>query len=339
LKVLLLYGGRSAEHDVSVISSRFVGNLLKKTGHDVFPVFIGKNGGWKVENRTAAIITEKYPWRIMLGTAEFTPDVVFPVLHGPYGEDGTIQGLCRTAGWPCAGSGVEASAVAMNKDLCKRVVAARGIPVLPWISVSGKRIPGKQEVHGKLGYPVFVKPARQGSSVGISRVTDYYELKPAIMAACEYDNLILIEKGIENPREIEVALVSDGGAIRSSMPGEVIPGKTWYDYEAKYDCPESVTVIPAGIPASLTAEARTMAEKVFSILSCAGFARCDFLLDSDGSLYFNELNTIPGFTSVSMFPKLWEAGGVPPEEILNGILTEALERYSREKSGTGKEPV
>jgi D-alanine-D-alanine ligase len=220
------------------------------------------------------------------------------------------------------------SAVAMNKVTTKELVSSRGIPVLPWRSYT-VQCPPLPEMLITLRYPVFVKPARMGSSVGISRVDSPEMLQDAADLAFKFDSLILIENGLANAREIEVALLSESGTVSSSVTGEILPGHEWYDFEAKYSCDESKLLIPAPIPDTLSSEIRSCAEDSFALLQGSGFARADFLLDSDGRFYFNEINTIPGFTEISMFSKLWNASGVGPSEVMNRILDEAVRCHHR----------
>lgn len=328
MRVLLLSGGRSAEHDVSLVSGGFVGSVLARSGHEVIRVLLDRGGVWRLEDgKVLSIDASVFPWRLRDPGAAIRFDVVFPVLHGPWGEDGTVQGLCSLAGWPCAGAGVMTSSLAMNKAATKRLVSGAGIPVLPWRSFTRADQPTARDLE-PLGYPLFVKPSRMGSSVGISRVADASGLPGALEEAFRFDSLIIIEKGLESPREIEVSLLGEFSGVSTSVPGEVVPGLEWYTYEAKYDCPESRLLIPAPIPEATAALAREYAGGCFRSMDGRGFARADFLLDREGVLYFNEINTIPGFTAISMFAKLWEASGVSPGELLSRILDDAMQRHS-----------
>ncbi|MBN2587146.1 MAG: D-alanine--D-alanine ligase [Candidatus Fermentibacteraceae bacterium] len=327
MRVLLLFGGRSAEHDVSVVSVEFVRDVMRETGQETVMIGIGTDGSWTLGEEVLSIRTGRPRWTLLGGKGEIPFDLVFPVLHGPFGEDGTVQGLCMMAGWPFAGAGVMTSSVAMNKVTTKELAAAHGIPVVPWKAFMRRDPPDATSVE-EIGYPLFVKPARMGSSVGVSRVESSGALEKAVELAFRYDNLILVEKGIESAREIEVALLSEDGLVSSSVPGEIEPGLEWYDYTAKYDCAESRLLIPAPISDTLGSTVRRYAERCFSILGGSGFARADFLLDGDGSVYFNEINTIPGFTGISMFPKLWEATGVSSAEVIERIVREALRRHA-----------
>jgi D-alanine-D-alanine ligase len=338
MKVLLLFGGRSAEHEVSEVSAGFVGGVLEESGHVTIRVRIGTDGSWYFEGEQLFMEIGRPVWKLLSGEIELEFDVVFPVLHGPYGEDGTLQGLCMMAGWPFAGADVMSSSAAMNKITAKELASSRAIPVLPWKSFSRWDPPGEPDV-ADLGYPLFVKPARMGSSVGVSRVDSPNDLGIAIDKAFSYDSLILVEKGLDRAREIEVALLSAGGTVESSIPGEIVPGLTWYDYAAKYRDAGSRLLIPAQLSDDETSAVRRMAEESFGMLFGSGFARADFLLSRDGKFFFNEINTIPGFTEISMFPKLWRASGREPAEVMETILQEALRRHAETSENMTGVPV
>jgi D-alanine-D-alanine ligase len=325
MRVLLLCGGRSAEREISLVSAAFVSESLSGAGHAVETIRIGADGAWLHGGSPVSIDSGSIPWRLSTPAGRLAFDAVFPVLHGPFGEDGTVQGLCETAGWPCAGAGVMASSVAMDKITFKRLAAGAGIAVTPWVEASSDAGATTALVADRLGWPVFVKPSRLGSSVGISRVTGPRELAPALALASGYDERVLVESAVPDPREIEVAVLGDSGGIASSVPGEIFPGKDWYDYEAKYDCPASSYSIPADLEPGMASEIRRTAEHAFSLLGGRGFARADFLVGG-GGVYMNEINTIPGFTSISMFPKLWEVSGLPAPALMDRILAEALDR-------------
>lgn len=327
MRVLLLFGGMSAEHEVSLVSADFVGNVLRSSGHETVSVRIERDGSWRLNEEPLEIQTGHPVWELAAGSRRVAFDVVFPVLHGPFGEDGTVQGLCMMAGWPFTGAGVMTSSLAMNKIASKELAEAHGLPVLPWRSYRRGSPPDPDSVD-ELGWPVFVKPARMGSSVGISRVDGPEGLNEAVGLALRYDSLILVEKGLKEAREIEVALLSEGGEVSSSIPGEVVPGLEWYDYQAKYSCAESRLLIPAPINGGLCEKIRCCAERSFSMMAGSGFARSDFLLGPRGEYYFNEINTIPGFTEISMFPKLWKATGVTPEILMERILKEAMNYHT-----------
>jgi D-alanine-D-alanine ligase len=263
-------------------------------------------------------------------------DVVFPVLHGPYGEDGTVQGLLELANIPYVGAGVLASAVGMDKAVAKQVFAARGLPQAKYLVVLRKDwlaapAPIRKSVASALGYPVFVKPANLGSSVGISKAKSDAELPAAIDLAAEFDRKIVIEAAVPNAREIEIAVLGND-APEVSVPGEVIPSREFYDYEAKYLDTDSRTIIPAELPPGVAAEVQRLAIEVFRAVDCAGMARVDFLMDgSQGTLYVNEINTIPGFTTISMYSKMWAASGLPYPELLDRLITLARERHAEKQ--------
>jgi len=326
MKILLLSGGKSAEHEISEVSAMFVRKVLEESAHEVIQVQIGIDGDWSVEGIPLDISTGHSIWKLLRNGSEIDFEVVFPVLHGPWGEDGSVQGLCMMAGWPCAGADVMTSSIAMNKITTKELVSSREIPVLKWKRFTIQNPPTTESL-APLQYPVFVKPARMGSSIGISRVDSPDMLKDAVDLAFRFDSLVLIEEGLKNPREIEVALLSESGKVSSSVTGEIVPGMQWYDYTAKYDCEESKLLIPAPISRVLSDRIKASAEECFSLIDGGGFARVDFLLDRDGKFYFNEINTIPGFTEISMFPKLWNASGVSSSEVIERIIREALRSH------------
>jgi D-alanine-D-alanine ligase len=263
-------------------------------------------------------------------------DVVFPVLHGPYGEDGTVQGLLELANVPYVGSGVLASAVAMDKAAAKLAFAAKGLPQCDYDVVLKRD--WQRDPHGvlnavvnHLGFPVFVKPANLGSSVGISKARHVVELRAAITLAAEFDRKIVIEAAVPHAREIEVAVLGNDDPV-ASVPGEIIPSREFYDYEAKYLDTGSRDVIPAELPEPLAAEIRALAVTAFKALDCAGMARIDFLLAGDtGVLYLNEANTIPGFTTISMYSKMWAASGVPYPALIDRLVALALERHAEKQ--------
>ena len=336
-RVLLLFGGRSSEHEVSCASAVSVHSALVEAGHRVIPVGIDRNGEWfladptfrpfRAEGRSVEITVPNGLLRVADHEVGF--DVVFPVLHGPRGEDGTVQGMLDTCGVAYVGCGVLASALAMDKDLAKRVVQASGIATTPWIRLHGSRWASDplgvvEQVASSLHYPVFVKPSAQGSSVGISRVVTDEELKEAIDAAFRYDTKVIIERGVEG-REIEVAVL-DGP--RASVPGEVIVESDFYTYDAKYGDDSARFEAPAQLSHSAVAEVRALAERVFVELGLSGLARIDFFYDSTKKVFlFNEANTLPGFTSISGFPKMWMASGMTYAELCSGLVDAAVIRH------------
>lgn len=326
MKVLVVCGGRSVEREISMESSRFVLEALSGAGHSTVTAVIGHDGIWTVEGGRATIDASSSRWRLLREGVEVPFDLLFPVLHGTYGEDGTVQGLCEMASWPCAGAGVMASAVGMNKIVLKRLAAGAGIPVVPWMELMrGIGAPPPSAIVDCLGLPVFVKPARLGSSVGISRVDCEASLACALDLAFRHDELVLVEKAVPSPREIEIGVIGTGAAVHTTVPGEIEPGRSWYDFEAKYECESSRLMIPAALDPETATAARDHAADVFRLLGGRGFARVDFLLGENG-LFLNEINTIPGFTAISMFPKLWEASGLDSSGLMDAIISEALSR-------------
>ena len=356
----VLYGGRSGEHDVSLCSAASVVSALDKTKYDVVAIGIDRDGRWYVQDRPEIIadkdfgrilsLKKKGVWLVnhfedqsRLHLYDMTSrgkkvvvDLVFPVLHGTYGEDGTMQGLLELARVPYVGVDVAGSAIGMDKDVAKRLLAQAGIPVVPWIMVSrADWLAGPQKIlRGalkRLEMPVFVKPLRTGSSVGIKKVKVKKDLAPAVDYAFGFDTRIMIEKGIDC-REIECAVLGNEDP-RASVLGEILPTHEYYSYEAKYLDPEGAKMnIPAKIPARLAAAIRKCAVLGYRALNCNSMARVDFFLDKKtGAFYLNEINTLPGFTSISMYPKLWEATGLSYSGLLDRLVELALARH-REKS-------
>jgi D-alanine-D-alanine ligase len=360
--VLLVFGGRSAEHEVSVISARSVLEALDPERYEVVAVGIDKEGRWHLlpgvpelpagpsaelpavaRDAGAEVALPRDPGgrELVTGTGERTGfDVVFPVLHGPFGEDGTIQGLFELLGVPYVGAGVLGSAVGMDKAVQKALFRAAGLRVAPHVVVPEREWaedPEGVEAHvADLGYPVFAKPAALGSSVGITKVHEPGHLRPAIEEAFGYGRKVLVERAIEGAREIEISVLGNDDPV-ASVAGEIIPkGHEFYDYEAKYiDEHGAELVIPAEIPAEVLEEGQRMAVAAFRAIDCAGMARVDFFLLPSGELVVNEINTIPGFTTISMYPKLWEASGLPYRDLVDRLVRLALDRHQRE-SGKGR---
>jgi D-alanine-D-alanine ligase len=260
-------------------------------------------------------------------------DVVFPVLHGPFGEDGTIQGLLEMANVPYVGAGVLGSALGMDKAVQKTLLRAAGLPVVDWVDFTiadwrRRREPLIVDVESRLGYPCFVKPANMGSSVGVSKAHDEAELVSGVEAAAGYDRKIVVEWAVPEPREIEVSVLGNDDP-RASVPGEIVPDREWYDYDSKYSDSQTQLIIPAQLPAESAAELRRLAIAAFRAIDGAGMARVDFLADRGATRFWiNELNTIPGFTSISMYPKLWEASGVSYAELCDRLIELAIERHA-----------
>jgi D-alanine-D-alanine ligase len=376
LRVGVLYGGRSGEHEVSLASDAAVFANLDRTRYEPVPIRIDRDGRWALPpeppsaERAAEVIEQARVGaaRLVGGAREvhvaprpghdtilavegglagagagalsatgLDLDVVFPVLHGPYGEDGTVQGLLELAGLPYVGAGVLSSAVGMDKVVMKVLFVARGLPVPDYLVVAGPEWRARpdavvEHVTSRLAWPVFVKPANLGSSVGISKARDRSELERALALAAEFDRKILVEAAVPRAREIECGVLGND-APQASVPGEIIPSREFYDYEAKYLDAASRHVIPAPIGEQAAAAIRRMSIEAFQAIDGAGMARVDFLLDGDrGDIYVNEINTIPGFTTISMFAKLWEATGVSYPELLDRLIQLALERHAEKQS-------
>ena len=375
LRVGILFGGRSGEHEVSLLSAASILKAIDRDRFDVTPIGITKEGRWLAAGDARGLLqagTSAAPRHFRAGDPETTPgarllqegiptllapepdsavamsrkkhpggeslDVVFPVLHGTFGEDGTIQGLFELAGIAYVGSGVLGSAAGMDKDAMKRLFAQAGLPIVKHVTVlraEWEKSPRRTvaQIEAALRYPMFVKPANLGSSVGISKAHDRRELGPALKEAARYDRKLVIEQGVGGKkgraRELEVAVLGND-APRASVVGEIIPGKEFYDYEAKYLSEGSVPVIPAKLTPAETKKIRAMAVAAFRACDLAGLARVDFLMEPGGRrrIYLNEVNTLPGFTQISMYPKLWEATGVSYKELITRLIELALERQA-----------
>jgi len=318
IRVAVVYGGRSGEHEVSVRSARSILDAMDRAKYDVVEYFIDQQGKWHPE----AIRPEP--------EAHPGIDVVFPVLHGTFGEDGTVQGLFELADLPYVGAGALASAVSMDKEMMKRVCAERMLPVVDYVTVTREN-PDVSEACRRLPFPMFVKPANLGSSVGISKVRDRAGLETAVALAAQYDRKVIIERGIAG-RELECSVLGNQDAA-ASLPCEILPSREFYDYEDKYLLDQAQTQVPADLPPQVTAELRRLAVECYRAVECEGMARVDFLLESaTGKLYINEINTIPGFTSISMYPKMWEHSGVSFSALIDRLIDLALERHRRKKA-------
>ena len=359
IRVGVIFGGRSGEHEVSLISAASIMRAIDKTKFEVYPIGITKEGRWLTRGDPMAALQAgaEMPPQLQRQAAEVkettlppTPgetrdlipgtrhdgipriDVAFPVLHGPYGEDGTVQGLLELAGIPYVGAGVLGSALGMDKVLMKTVFAQHGLPIAPFLPLKRKDWDRNPEamvdrVEARFGYPCFVKPANLGSSVGITKVHDRAELSQALALAAEFDRKMLAEEAID-AREIECSVLGNDDPI-VSVPGEIIPSREFYDYAAKYVDDASELLIPAPISDALTRQVRELAARAFLALDCAGMARADLFLERGTErVYVNEVNTIPGFTSISMYPKLWEASGIPYTELITRLIDLALERHA-----------
>ncbi|RZU42001.1 D-alanine--D-alanine ligase family protein [Edaphobacter modestus] len=394
-RIGILFGGRSGEHEVSLLSAASILKAIDKKKYDVVPIGITKQGQWVTASDAEALLTGKQapenprlagdpattataavlkrgeaiiippvpaqslqPLQLSAGSELAASrqvldlDVIFPVLHGTFGEDGTIQGLFELADIAYVGSGVLGSAAGMDKAVMKKLFAAAGLPQTPWISVlrSEWRTKPKactKKIEATLRYPVFVKPANLGSSVGISKVHDRSELAAAMDEAASFDRKLVIEQGVggkgAKPRELEVAVLGND-TPEASVVGEIVPGAEFYDYEAKYLSDASVPIIPAKLTAAESKQIRQMAIEAFKACDCAGLARVDFLMEpppparkgkpgKKPRIFLNEINTLPGFTSISMYPKLWEASGLPYKQLIDRLIQLAVERH-KEKQQT-----
>jgi D-alanine-D-alanine ligase len=323
LRVAVLAGGRSSEHEISLASARSVLESLDPELYDVVTVAIGRDGRWELGSGDGSV-AETLPVPAANAPATLgAVDVVLPILHGPFGEDGTVQGLLELAGVPYVGAGVAASALCMDKDLFKKVLRDSGIAVARHVALRDGDF-----VENPFGYPCFVKPARLGSSVGISKVHDEGELGAAVGLAFRHDDKVLIEEFLEGI-EVEVGVLGNRAPV-ASLPGQIVPlGHEWYDYASKYDEGGMELVIPPPLPESVIERVQQVAVESFRVTECEGMARVDcFVVDGD-RVVVNELNTIPGFTATSVYAKLFEASGVPYEELLQRLIELALERHER----------
>jgi D-alanine-D-alanine ligase len=316
IRVGLVRGGRSGEHEVSLRSAESILAAIDKSKYDVVPVTISHEGQWEPFTLSPTPM------------AEPPVDVFFPILHGTYGEDGTIQGLFELANTPYVGAGVLGSAVSMDKDVMKRLLRDAQLPVAPyWVLLKSRIDLFLQERLSNLSYPVFVKPANLGSSVGITKAHSAEELPAALQIAAEYDRKIVVEKGID-AREIELSVLGNDDPI-VSVPGEIISAHEFYDYTAKYVTDDSRLLIPAPLTDNQVKEAQRLAIAMFKVLECSGMGRADLFLEkSTGRFYVNEINTLPGFTSISMYPKMWEASGMSYTELIDRLITLAVERHA-----------
>ncbi|MHB9059091.1 MAG: D-alanine--D-alanine ligase family protein [Bacillota bacterium] len=368
IRVGVVFGGRSGEHEVSLMSAASIINAIDKDRYEVVPIGITRSGKWllsgdplralksgieEASGTPLAFLTDPdRPALVRLsqeGTALPAPveggqaapaagtplesvDVIFPVLHGTYGEDGTVQGLLELANLPYVGAGVLASSVGMDKAMAKAVWNERGLPIvdyLVYLRRDWEQRPDAvlREIEVKFGYPVFIKPANLGSSVGISKAHDQGELRKAIDLAARYDRRILAEKAVD-AREIECSVLGNDDPV-ASVPGEVVPCNEFYDYNAKYIDDRSELKIPAELPLGVAAEVKRLAVEAFKAIDGAGMARADFFLErGTNKLYINEVNTIPGFTKISMYPKLWEASGLSYTDLINRLIELAIERHA-----------
>jgi D-alanine-D-alanine ligase len=356
IRVGVVFGGRSAEHEVSLQSAKNVLEALDRTRYEPVLIGIDRDGRWHLDEQTRLLFEQARPLAnlsasgdrevALVARGEQSPlvdlaagrelgrlDVVFPVLHGPYGEDGSVQGLCRLANLPCVGAGILGSAVGMDKDVMKRLLREAGIPVARFLVLGRGASADFSAATAALGSPVFVKPANLGSSVGISRAGTAAEYAQAVAAAFTYDTKVVVEECVAG-REIECAVLGNDSPD-ASVPGEIVTGggHAFYDYDAKYiDEHGAQLIIPASLDTATVEKVRALAVRAFTVLCCDGMARVDMFLRSNGDVLVNEINTIPGFTKISMYPKLWEATGISYQQLVDRLITLAVERHAREQA-------
>jgi len=368
LRVGVIFGGQSGEHEISLLSAQSVMRAMDPDKYEVVPVGITPEGRWLAGGDPLKALTGGQMTLRKLLDAPVAPqpssavsralipgarasaalgapavDVIFPALHGPMGEDGTVQGLLELADVPYVGAGVMASAVGMDKVVMKDIFRAHGLPVSRYLSVLRKEWDSNPEavmarIEQQIGWPCFVKPANLGSSVGITKVHGRVELGAALAEAAAYDRKLIVEAAVPQAREIECSVLGNDEPI-ASVPGEIVPKREFYDYEAKYFDQDTELIIPAPLPDELTARVRELAVRAFRALDCAGMARVDFLLSKEtGELNLCEVNTIPGFTAISMYPKLWEATGISYVELIDRLIQLALERHTdKQRSRTTRD--
>ncbi len=359
IRVGLIFGGRSGEHEVSFCSASSIIKAIDKDKYTVVPIGITKEGRWispqdselalqsgKIEGKSTVILLNNPSGRALVridnnqrldkSLALERLDLIFPVLHGPYGEDGTVQGLLELADIPYVGAGVAASAISMDKDLMKIIFQQRGLPILKWMTIKRKEWQKDKEkilslVQDDFEYPLFVKPTNLGSSVGITKVHKKEEMEKAIDLASSYDRKILIEEGLEEVREIECGVLGNDEP-RASVVGEVRPAGEYYDYDSKYIDEETQLIVPADLPDGVSRKVQEIALRAFKAVDAAGMARVDFFVSKkENKIYLSEINTIPGFTSVSMYPRLWEASGISYPDLIDQLIQLALERHQDKK--------
>ena len=318
MRVAVLSGGRSSEHDVSLRSGASVAGGLEAAGHEVVPVTIARDGRWTAEGAAVELV----PGAGLLGAG-----AVFPVLHGAFGEDGSVQGLLECLDVPYVGSDVLASATCMDKLTLKRLLAQRGVPQVEFTAVGED---GWRERCEELGLPLWVKPSRMGSSVGITRVGEIAELGAAVALALRHDPRVIVEASARG-REVECSVLGNE-SVETSLPGEIVANAEWYDFEAKYEEGGMELRVPAPIAEQASARVRELAAQVFALAGCSGLARCDFFVEDDGEVLVNEINTMPGFTETSVYAKLFEASGIAYEDLCDRLVQLAVERHAAARS-------
>ena len=352
LNLVVVFGGRSAEHDVSCVTAAHVLRAVDRSRYDVTAIGIDRSGSWHLAEGAMAALekgTDELPDRlepsglpvssapVLMAAASTGTTVVLPLLHGPMGEDGTIQGLLELLDLPYVGSGVLASALCMDKAMAKDVLARHGVPQPRHVSLSESSTTSAllESTIRTLGRPLFVKPANMGSSIGVSKVRTLEEFTAAVDHAFTYDDVVVVEEAIEG-REIEVAILGNDDP-RASVPGEIVPGNDFYDYDDKYVTDGATLIVPAELDGSSVAEVQQLAISVFRLLRCSGLARIDFFYEQNGRGFLcNEVNTMPGFTPISMYPKLWGASGLPYPELIDRLVDLALERHRRRRHNTSR---
>jgi len=356
LRIGVVFGGQSGEHEVSLMSATSIIKVMDRSKYDIIPIGITKDGRWHVFLGDVAKI-EDGSWESEAHPAFIPPDtgykcivtldngvetrhyidVMFPVLHGPRGEDGTVQGLFELMNIPYVSCGVSSSAVCMDKVFTKQILSKAGLPVVNYLVFYKNDLPNKMpqiisDIEAQLGYPCFIKPANLGSSVGISKARNRESLEKALMLAAEYDRKIIVEKSID-AREIECSVLGNEEP-KASLPGEIIPSNEFYDYNAKYlDGGKSKLLIPAPLAGEQIRKIQELSIRAFKAMDCAGMARVDFLIDKiSGIIYISELNTIPGFTKISMYPKMWEASGLSYKQLIDELIQLAQKRHQQKQS-------
>ncbi|GHU83249.1 D-alanine--D-alanine ligase [Spirochaetia bacterium] len=353
INVGILFGGKSAEHEVSLQSAKNVFDAIDREKYNPILIGIDKSGRWLLNRGADFLLNADDPRRIRLNTSsdsvaliprsggvisnltthkeDTAVDVIFPILHGPFGEDGTVQGLLKLADIPFVGAGVLGAAVGMDKDVMKRLLRDGGLPIGKFLVLCSHETPlPYKTVTDQLGLPLFIKPANMGSSVGVSKIHNEGEYRAAVAEAFEYDTKIVIEEFIQG-RELECSVLGNEEPA-ASLPGEVISTHEFYSYDAKYlDENGAALEIPAKLPAAQVSEIQALAIKTFRVLSCEGLARVDFFLKDSGGFIVNEINTLPGFTTISMYPKLWETSGISYTVLIDKLIELALRRYDKEK--------
>ena len=342
IKVAVVFGGRSTEHEISLISTEGILKHINRSLYEVIPLRIDIHGHWflqdsenthdKVGTSVTLIQGEKGAAVLENGSGKILKeiDIVFPVLHGVFGEDGTIQGLLKMLNVAFVGCGVLASATCMDKDVTKRLLRDASIAIAPYVCATWTHQPSFDKIAHELGTPLFIKPANLGSSVGVHKVSSKEEFEEALKDALKYDTKVLIEQNI-NGREIEVAVMGNEKP-QASLPGEIINTAGFYDFESKYVSKDASSIhIPANLTEEQIREIREIAKKAYTTLGCEGLARVDFFISNDGTIMINEINTLPGFTPISMYPKMWEATGVSYAELIELLIQFGLERFEREQ--------